>query len=251
MSEVWSHIPVWDVVIFVLTLCITYVIFAAVGFGSSLLAAPLLAHKLPLPTVVSVLALLDFTATVLSLRRLNRSVATRELFRLAPTMILGSAVGVYLLLSLSSKILLLGLGLFAVGYGLLGLFLRTGSSELGSQWAFPFGLVGGIFSGMFGSGGFVYSIYLNHRLQEKNAVRATMTAMTGLSTSARVVMFACVGRYSEPSSALLVLLGIPAAILGLSVGHRITAKLSRASFHRFLCLVLAATGVTLLWRVTH
>lgn len=48
--------------------------------------------------------------------------------------------------------------------------------------AIPFGSIGGVFSGLFGSGGFIYAIYLSGRLKGKNAIRIAQTTLTGIST---------------------------------------------------------------------
>jgi uncharacterized membrane protein YfcA len=43
------------------------------------------------------------------------------------------------------------------------------------------GTVGGLFGALFGSGGFLYAIYLNSRLP-KDAARATQSALISCST---------------------------------------------------------------------
>jgi hypothetical protein len=50
---------------------------------------------------------------------------------------------------------------------------------------------------MFGSGGFVYAIYLSRRLNDKDAIRATQSALIGLGTLTRVLLFLAVGIYSD------------------------------------------------------
>jgi uncharacterized membrane protein YfcA len=52
------------------------------------------------------------------------------------------------------------------------------------RWAVPMGTVGG-FGALFGSGGFLYAIYLNSRLP-KDAARATQSALISCSTVVRL-----------------------------------------------------------------
>ncbi len=49
---------------------------------------------------------------------------------------------------------------------------------------------------MFGSGGFIYAMYLSRRLDDKDAMRATQSALIALSTFTRVVIFALAGIYT-------------------------------------------------------
>ncbi len=104
---------------------------------------------------------------------------------------------------------------------------------------------------MFGSGGFIFSIYLNHRLNDKHSIRATMTAMTAISTFFRATVFLLVGRYADRRLLTLAAFGLPAVILGLYCGHRIALRISHEQFLRVLCLMLIATGGSLIWRSLH
>jgi hypothetical protein len=115
----------------------------------------------------------------------------------------------------------------------------------------PFGLIGGVFSGMFGSGGFIYSVYLSHRLKDKDIIRATMTAMTGISTLYRVGIFLAIGKYADLGLIMLAAFGLPALALGIYCGHHITLRISYEQFLRILCLMLIATGGSLVWRALH
>ena len=68
---------------------------------------------------------------------------------------------------------------------------------------------------MFGSGEFIFSIYLSHRSNDKDVIRATMTAMTGLSTVTRVAIFTAIGVFADLRLLLLALLCVPALLLGV------------------------------------
>jgi uncharacterized protein len=230
-------------------LTVAYAIFGIAGFGSALIAAPLLAHKLPLTSIVPLLALLDFAAAGINGFRLRADVAKRELCWLVPLMIVGSVVGIALLISLPGRLMIFLLGLFVLAYGVRGLWMRsTGTGRLSFGWVWPFGLVGGLVSGMFGSGGFIYSIFLSRRLEGKDAMRATQSVLIGLSTLTRVVIFAVLGVYHDVHLLLLALSGLPALLLGLYIGQLLTDRLSLPQFIRVLHFILVATGCSLIWR---
>ena len=70
--------------------------------------------------------------------------------------------------------MMLALGMFVIGYAIWSLASPSFKGKLNQLWAVPFGAIGGVFSAMFGSGGFIYAIYLSRRLDDKDAMRATV-----------------------------------------------------------------------------
>jgi uncharacterized membrane protein YfcA len=225
-----------------------YMIFGAAGFGSALIAAPILAQAMPVAAVVPLLALLDCLAAIVNGVKLGDRIATREMIWLVPLMIAGSVVGAWLLFIIPPRPMMLALGLFVVGYAVYALLTPTARVGLRQLWVAPFGLVGGIFSAMFGSGGFIYAIYLSCRLDDKDAVRATQSALIALSTFTRVIIFALAGVYSDLKLPMLALLLVPVMLTGLYAGHRITLRMTRDQFLRALNMVLIATGMMLIAR---
>jgi uncharacterized membrane protein YfcA len=223
-------------------------IFGAAGFGSALIAAPILAQAMPVAAVVPLLALLDCLAAIVNGVKLGDRIATREMIWLVPLMIAGSVVGAWLLFIIPPRPMMLALGLFVVGYAVYALLTPTARVGLRQLWVAPFGLVGGIFSAMFGSGGFIYAIYLSCRLDDKDAVRATQSALIALSTFTRVIIFALAGVYSDLKLPMLALLLVPVMLTGLYAGHRITLRMTRDQFLRALNMVLIATGMMLIAR---
>ncbi len=241
--------PSWTTLaIAVPSLAIAYVIFGIAGFGTALIAAPVLAQVMPVATIVPLLALLDCLAAIVNGVKLNDRIARREIVWLVPLMIAGSLVGAWLLLVIPPKPMMLALGIFVVGYALYALFTPVARVGLPQAFVVPFGLIGGVFSAMFGSGGFIYAMYLSRRLDDKDAMRATQSALIALSTFTRVIIFALAGIYADFRLLTLALVLIPAMLLGLYLGHHITLRMSREQFLRVLNLVLIATGAALVVR---
>ena len=225
-----------------------YVVFGMVGFGATLVAAPLLAHVLPLSTVVPTLALTDFVAAWANGLRLGAHVVRKEVLRLLPSMLIGSAVGAWALFAIPVRTLMLLLGIFIVLYALNGLRPKQPQPPLAPRWAWWFGGAGGVLSALFGAGGWVYSMYLVRRLDDPQQIRATQTAVLTVSSTIRVLLFAVAGTYFDWKLLALVLALLPAMALGLYIGHRITLRLDRQRFLQVLYAVLLLTGGSLVWR---
>jgi uncharacterized membrane protein YfcA len=140
------------------------------------------------------------------------------------------------------------LDLFVVIYALNGLRPGRTLSPISTRWAVVYGAVGGVFSAMFGSGGWVYSMYLLRRLDEPQEIRATQTAVLMFSSFIRVGLFVLAGRLLDRQLLLLVVLMLPGLALGLFIGHRISQKLNRKRFMQVLYTVLLLSGTSLLLR---
>jgi len=245
------HVPMPELFTLLLTepvIVLSYTVFGMVGFGSTLVAAPLLAHVLPVTTIVPSLALTDMVASWSNGWRLSQHVVWKELRRLVPALFVGSALGAWILFSLPVQLLMTLLGLFVVLYALNG--LRPGRTLLPitARWAWWYGVAGGTLSALFGSGGWVYSMYLLRRLSEPQEIRATQTAVLMFSSLIRVLLFVVAGRLLDLDLIKLVLLMLPALALGLYLGQRISLKLNRTRFMQVLYGVLLLSGSSLLLR---
>ena len=236
-----------DWLVIELGVALAYIVFGIAGFGTALVAGPILILFLPLSKIVPLLVLLDFVAAFGNLLPSRREVARPELLRLLPCMALGCTLGVIFLLNLKSDVLLLLMGLFISAYAIYSLAVKIRPTQLAAGWAIPMGTVGGMFGALFGSGGFLYAIYLNSRLP-KDAARATQSALISCSTVVRLSLFMLAGVYAELPLLLLALCLLPAMALGLWIGRRLIMKLSRESFVRLVTWLVLASGIALITR---
>ena len=230
-----------------LAIALAYIVFGVAGFGTALVAGPLLILCLPLSKIIPLLVLLDFVAAFGNWLPARRDVARAELLRLLPCMALGCLVGVVFLLNLKSDVLLLMMGIFISAYAIYSLAVKARPSQVAAGWAIPTGTVGGLFGALFGSGGFLYALYLNARLP-KEAARATQSALISCSTVVRLILFVMAGVYADGALLLLAVCLLPAMALGLWTGRRLTRKLSREAFVRLVTWLVLASGIALIVR---
>ncbi|MGI8526818.1 MAG: sulfite exporter TauE/SafE family protein [Pseudolabrys sp.] len=223
-----------------------YVIFGIAGFGTALVAAPILAHIMPVASIVPLLALLDCIAASSTGIRFSAHISRSELWRLVPLMIIGSVAGTYLLLLMPSQPMMTALGIFVISYAIYGLVAPAAQHRLSRAWVFMFGTFGGAFSAMFGSGGPIYAMYLSRRLEDKQVFQATQTTLIGFATLTRIVLFTIAGIYNDWHTPLLALCLLPGMLAGMWVGHHITLRLAREQFLRVLYAILLGSGTTLI-----
>jgi uncharacterized membrane protein YfcA len=239
----------WEVCLLApLTVVCGYVIYGMVGFGATITSVPLLAQLLPLRYVVPLTLMLDlFTALTLGTRM--RSQADRgELRRILPFVLLGLSLGFALLIKLPERALLLLLGGFVLYAGISGLARRPGVGAIRSAWAAPAGVVGGIFSALYGTGGPIYTIYLSRRIFDKSVLRATTATLLLTVSTVRLIMFAASGLLGQDHLLLAAALLAPFAALGLVLGNRLHHAMSARRILLFVSVLVVANGVALIVR---
>ncbi|MCU1725922.1 sulfite exporter TauE/SafE family protein [Pseudomonas sp. 7P_10.2_Bac1] len=230
-----------------LAIALAYIVFGVAGFGTALVAGPILILCMPLSKIIPLLVLLDFVAAFGNWLPARRDVARPELLRLLPCMAVGCIVGVVFLLNLKSDLLLLLMGVFVSAYALYSLAVKVRPTQVAAGWAVPTGVIGGLFGALFGSGGFLYALYLNARLT-KDAARATQSALISCSTVVRLSLFVIAGVYTDGALLWLAAFLLPAMALGLWIGRRLASKLSREAFVRLVTWLVLASGVALIAR---
>lgn len=222
-----------------------YFIRGITGFGSGLIAVPLLALFLPLQTAVPLVLVLDFSASLVMSRKARAHVQWQEIVPLLPTTLLGILVGVTLLVSLPREPLLTALALFVILFGLRYLLNIHGDRRVSRGWSVPAGLSGGLIGALFGTGGPPYVVYLTHRIQEKSQLRATLSGLFMLDGSIRVVTFLVTGLLGTHLLPLLFP-AMPVMALALYLGHRVHVGISNRQMLILVGALLLLSGGSLL-----
>jgi hypothetical protein len=231
-----------------LILLAAYFIRGLSGFGSGLIAVPLLAHFLPLTFVVPLILVTDFTASILLGLHVRQHARWDEIWPLIPFGFLGVIAGTFLLVNLPRTPLLITLGALILVFGLRSVLNLHGSRSISRLWAAPAGLIGGTVSGLFGTGGPPYVIYLNHRIHKPAELRATFTGLFFLEGLWRIATFAIAGLLLDLSLFATTLAALPLVALGLWTGNRVHVGLTPAQMQRLIGALLLVSGTSLLWR---
>jgi uncharacterized membrane protein YfcA len=224
-----------------------FVVFGITGFGSTLIAVPLLAHIFPLKFVVPFFVILDCIGAFNMGLRLRADLMRRETALLLPFLAAGILAGVWLLLRVSPELLLGGLGIFVVLFGTSYAFNSGKGMPLPHWIGAPIGLFGGATSAMFGIGGPIYVFYLTGRNATPTQIRATMPVIFMFTTVARILMFALAGLYS-PAALVAAAALLPVMALGIWTGHHLHLNLSRGTVIRVIGAMLVLSGISLIVR---
>lgn len=227
-------------------LLLAYYLRGITGFGSGLIAVPLLALFLPLQFVVPLVLLLDFTASLVLGGVHFKHVQWNEVSILIPLSVVGVALGTSLLVNLPQAPMLLALALLVLVFAVRSLLDLHGDKPVSRWWAAPASFAGGTVGGLFGTGGPPYVIYLTHRIRDKGQLRATLSALFFIEGLTRIVSFLIVGLLLTPQVWLAFAAALPLVLGGLYLGGRAHVGLSPAQMTRLVGGLLLVSSLSLL-----
>ncbi|MEQ1775663.1 MAG: sulfite exporter TauE/SafE family protein [Burkholderiales bacterium] len=230
-----------------LIVLLAYLIFGISGFGSTLIAVPLLAHILPLKFVIPVVVVLDCISAVSMGFKLRADVWKQAFLPMLPFLLVGLLIGAFVLLNLPTRWLFAGLGTFVVIFGGYYVIDRKSLIHLPAWTVAPVGLIAGVTSSAFGVGGPIYVFFFTARGATPEQVRATVPAVFSFTTVARIAIFTSVGLY-DMDIVITVALLLPVMALGLWCGQRLHGRLSRDQAIRIIGGLLLLSGLSLLLR---
>ena len=220
--------------LFTLSLALAALAQSVTGFGFGLVALALLGWGMDVREASVLLAPAGLALNVLLFWRLRGHFRWTGLVPLTAACILAVPFGGLLLLHVSESVLSFVLGLLMV-YAALQRFLAKPEAVRGAYWhpvyaGVPCGLLGGLLTGAFGTGGPPFVSYLLNRPIGRLAFIAATQLLLGLGNGLRTLQFLANGRYD---GALLVygpagLLGVAAGVwAGLALGRRLSDTLLR------------------------
>ena len=228
----------------VIIIC-AYLIRGITGFGSGLVAIPLLALIFPLGLVVPAISLMDYISAAGHGFRHRQHIDWHCIRPVIPFTLAGIVTALYLFTTVDERALKKGLGIFVLLFAVYSLVVSADRLKGSRHWAIPAGFCGGFISALFGTGGPFYVIYMQLRQLDKQAFRASAAAIFFLDGSSRITGYIFSGMVSS-NTLIFIAAGFPAMLLGLYVGSRIHTNLKPHHFRRIISFILVGSGISLL-----
>lgn len=226
---------------------LAYVVRGITGFGSGLIAIPLLLLILPLTLVVPLVVVLDYGASAVQGIRDRRQIVWTEIIRVLPTAVVGVVAAYWMFKWIDPARLVKVLAVVLIGIALYQLRSDRKSRCIASLWALPAGAFGGLVGTLFGTGGPFYVAYLHGRQLDKVAFRATFSTIFLLDGASRIVSYALAGFLNERFFGILLWLA-PVMALGIFVGRHLHSDISQQAFRRGISALLLLSGAVLLFK---
>jgi uncharacterized membrane protein YfcA len=245
IETIFDSIPQFLIVC--LIVAVAEAVYVLLGFGAGLIAVGTMALLLPeLKDAVVLLLLVNLPAELWVVRSSLRKISWPGVLVIFIGVALGIPLGTWWLRWGDASFLLVLLGGFLVAVGAVFLFIRSPRGRRMAPWtAAPVGVLSGILTGLFGTGGPPLILYYQLTGSDKAAFRGNLMAIFLLMTTVRVPSYAVFGLITAPRlwSALAVM---PAVILGAVIGNRIHLRIEEATFRRLVSAALLIIGLLLL-----
>ena len=229
-----------------LIVILAYTIRGVAGFGSGLIAIPLLALFLPLQLSVILISLLDYLASLTHGIHGRQAVNWRLVWPLLPFNIIGVLLAVYIFQKadfvLLVKILAILIFSYAIYY-LLGFKPRT---HTGRGWAAPAGMLGSMIGTLFGTGGPFYVIYLQLQGLNKTAFRSTFASIFLIDGCFRISSY-FFADFLSLEIIKIFFITLPIMLLSLYIGEHIHINISPRYFQRLIGVLLLSSSITLFY----
>ncbi|MBP5858454.1 sulfite exporter TauE/SafE family protein [Marivibrio halodurans] len=220
------------------------------GIGLPLVSVPILSAALPVQTAIAV-TLLPVLVTNAYQIRLGRDVLpiARRFALLLAGLVVGILAGVYMLANLSTDFVTVILGVIVLCFVVLRLCAPRW--RLGARGervcALPVGLTAGVIGGVSSLYGIPVTIFLSTLgLDRQTFVRTIgLVFVTGM-----VPLYAAFTAFEiqGPREIALSLVALVPVFIGYLIGERLRGIISEVAFQRGFTVLLAALGVTLLYR---
>jgi uncharacterized protein len=225
-----------------------FAIEAAIGFGSGLVAVPLLALVVGTKAGVPVQLVFQFLMGGLLFKE-YRNVSLRHVLILAPSLVAGIVVGFLVNGYLSERWVTLSLALYLIVF-LAMEFLAKRGLRMPKPNVVAAGIAGGLIQALFGTGGPPLVTYLQSQNLEKINFRATIIAVLFIAQVLRLAV-SVPANLIQQSTILLVLAALPAFLLAVPLGRWLHHHIPTSSFRTMVNLLLAGAAIALLFRAAH
>ncbi len=228
-----------------LILVIAYTFRGMTGFGSGLIAIPLLALFLPLIFVVPFIGLLDMSASILHISHTRQYIAWKVILRAIPFAFLGVITALFIIQTINTLILVKALGAFIILFAIYSLISPSLKKNDSFIWPVFAGYFGSLIGTLFGTGGPFYIFYFQLQKLDKSVFRATCAAVFFVDGLIRAAGFTFSGFYTS-TVLLSIAYSLPIMFFAMYIGNHLHTNITQRTFQKSIGIFLIISGVTLL-----
>ena len=227
-----------------------YAVRGAAGFGSGVVATPLLTFVLPLSTTAPLMTVMGFIVSVRQALVDWRMIEWRRVAIFIPGSLVGTALGLYVFKTVDQQMLARVLGVYIVLYALYSLFgQRVFKRELHAPaWmVHPVAVAGAVVATIFGGlAGPIYVTYFDALKLSKSVFRVTVSTTLLALNLVRSAGYLVTGVFRVEDLTLVAGALIP-VVIGTWIGDRLHNRLDPQSFRRSVGLLLVGSGLGLVF----
>ncbi len=231
----------------VIMMCLIIILFASgiqglTSFGFAMIAIPLLTLFLPLKIVTPLLIIYSLLVNVIIIYKIKEYIQIQKMVYLIISGIIGTPLGIYLLLVIEEDILKAGVGiviLLAAGALYYGCKANIKNQKLANIIT---GLLSGILNGSLAMSGPPVILFLKNEDVEKQIFRANLAFYFAIIDLLTIPILIYGGLITQEVLRYTLFL-LPGLIIGAWLGMYFSNKVNNEIFKRFTLYLIAVMGV--------
>lgn len=223
---------------------ISVLISSVSGFGSSLIAMPLLTTIIGVREASPLVVLIVLVQNIMMIIKYRQSFHWKDIGLLSLGAVFGIPFGVYALTAMDEQIILTVLGSVLVLYSLYALSSKT-LPLIQRRWASLFGFFGGGLAGAYNTYGPPILIYGNCRNWSPAALKGNVQ-LFGLLNSVFVISLHTYHRNFTPDVINMFWISLPVVALASFLGFKLDRFINKQLFRRMVCILLLLVGLKMI-----
>lgn len=211
------------------------------GFGSILLALPLLATFMDIKTVIPLSALHAVTMSAILLIQLRQHLDWGKIVPLLLGALPGIPLGVFFLKTLDTRVIQFIMGSILVIYPLMSMKAQT-TGTIDPRWSYGFGFLAGCLGGTLSASGPPVIVWTSLQPWGKDVVKVVLQGFFVVS-GVLVVLAQVYSGLTTPKVWRLFFISLPALLIGTYSGSFFYGKLSDQTYRMIMMVLLALLGL--------
>ncbi|MBW2118168.1 MAG: sulfite exporter TauE/SafE family protein [Deltaproteobacteria bacterium] len=214
------------------------------GFGTMLVAIPLLMFFIDIKMILPLIFLLGSSGTVFLLTQLFKHLDWREIYPILVGFVPGLLAGVFLLKTLDPDVLRFILGIVLISYSIYSLFFemsRWNIKNIRKVWAYLFGFFSGGLGGSIGASGPPVLIYTSSQQWNKDKIKVSVQGFFLISNLMTIISHAYVGLITTTVLKFFIF-SLPTFVFGVYVGSRFYGTIKDETYKQIISTMLGVLG---------
>jgi uncharacterized membrane protein YfcA len=216
-----------------------------IGFGSALIAMPLLVSMLGIRITAPLVAVTALLMEIVILLRYREAFNFSVVKYLAIATFLGIPIGIYAVRYIDGEIVNKILGIIIIGYALYALLVPKLPDLASTVWAYIFGFIAGILGGAYNTSGPPYVIYGNARRWSPDEFKSNLQGLFLANGLIIVTVHALSGNING-GVLRYTFYAVPGLVLGMVAGFYLANRINSQLFRSFVLIALLFLGASLL-----
>ncbi|WP_432737943.1 sulfite exporter TauE/SafE family protein [Maridesulfovibrio sp. FT414] len=217
------------------------------GFGSALIAMPLLAYVVDIKTAVAVCTLCGVTINLRMCSNLRSKLDRKKVLPLIIGSIPGAVFGTVVLKEVDGQMIKLFLGLLVSGYASYSLLVKPLALKISPVWGYVSGFMTGAITASVSAGGPPTIIYSSLMGWKKDDFKATLAGFFLVAASMGALGHLLSGLTTLYAFKLFLVSLVPVQ-LGVLFGHRLSSRVAEGLYRRIVMVLLVFMGLMLIFQ---